>query len=107
MTHDFKAALDRLNEVSGDAPYETAANVIFDHHTTIRAALELAINSQWQPIEICPRQIEFLFYSPEGFWYPHNKFEIGTRAQWKKTATHYMPLPPAPSGTPTEPRKGE
>lgn len=85
------------------SPGSPAHTASLDALLTAIAALEAQV-PQWQPIETAPRDVNVLVYSTGTFYVAHfNTFfnrwrNIDGPSFPLATPTHWMPLPPAPTG---------
>lgn len=95
MTHDYKKALDLLNE-HGEAAY------VFElgGSETIRQALELAIALQPKPISEAEVDKEYVLYCPERGIANNERFEYRTahtsRGSHHSWATHFYDISALP-----------
>ncbi len=90
--------LDRWSEsiLQHGREAEQAIDQLMDIFLQIMDEQQPEQESGWQPIETCPGDKYVEFYCAKGFFSPEQVFEIGTRAQWEKTATHWK-LPSIPT----------
>lgn len=128
MTHDFKKALEELeqwfysiNWREGDPEpfkYKDSEEVLYKHGEAIKSALLLADKMRWRDISECPKDGTHIILLIDGEaiegWYKKEKWHTDEKSSWNVISmsshgcgccgdendlpTHFMPLPDTPRG---------